>query len=174
MGFLSKLNPLNAPGMKPIKKLVGKSPVLNKLPGAGGPAKTRTPGVGTATKSPIAPSPGVVDKAASAGSAPAMSAPPPQRMPPPQMAPRPMPQMQPPPMEAPEAVPGMADMAQMQAPPMMAPQPEFQNQGNIQPQFDPRMMEQLKQRMGGNTGIAGGIMNRNAGRPSGIGPRFMG
>ena len=175
MGF--SLNPFKNPLEKGIRKLAGKSPVLNKLPGVkSGPGKVRT---GTATKSPIAPSPGVVNAGVAGNAAPrpapadmskmgATGGPPPMQMQPPQMT-------APPPMEAPEAVPGMADMAQMQGPPQMPPQmpppmmPPQQAPSGI-PQMG-NLQEMLKQRMGGNTGIAGGIKARY---PSGIGPRFMG
>ncbi len=157
MGF--SFNPLKNPLERGVRKLAGKSPVLNKLPGIRGPAKQRAP---------IGPSPGVVNNAVARprpapadmskmGARPPMGGPPPMQ--PPQMSAPP--QMPPPDMPA-IPMQEMAPPSPPQMPPQMPPQ--------IQPQFDPNLAGELQRRMGGNTGITGGRF----GRPSGIGPRFMG
>lgn len=181
MGFLKKIGGAlgKLPGSKlltkPINKLAGKTPGLKGMPaafGMGGPKKP----------SPIGPSPDALARAAQTAKAginpnsgrtpmqfgPAPTLPMQGGLPQANAAPPPMaqqlPAMQAPP---PEAMPQMMppqEMTGLQAP-MEGPAPQ-----PMPPQMTPAM-NNLKQRMmGGNTGVTGGRF----GRPSGIGPRFMG
>ena len=165
MGFLKKIGGAlsKLPGAKtlnkPINRALGNTPGLKGVPGKLGMAPKPTATAKPA--SPIAPNPGVVNKATTA--APTMGAPiarapmPMQRQPPPMMQPPP-PAPIPPPVEP-----------QMMAPPPMQPMEQAPPQmtNPIQPQFDPNQFAQLKQRMmGGNTGVTGGMMK------GGIGPRW--